>query len=79
MTVGGIRSTGLSGSLGISEMVRELIETKIGLEPSQGHYSVVPTPNMTFTKYGTALIDGQEYRVKHPLTFVGKTQNLSKI
>ncbi|XP_045215472.2 glycerol 3-phosphate dehydrogenase-like [Mercenaria mercenaria] len=79
ITVGGIRSTGLSACLGISEIVRELVETRIGLEPSRGACLTVSTPSVTFTKYGSAFIDGQEYCVKHPLTFVGKTNSFSKM
>lgn len=79
VTVGGIRSTGLSGCLGIAEIVHDFTENTVGVEPSHGSCFTVSSPCVTFTQTGSALIDGQEYVVKHPLTCFGKMQSLTKL
>lgn len=79
ITVGGIRSTGLSGCLGISEMVHDLTKNTLQVELSQGSCHVVSAPHVTFTKYGSALVDSHEYIVKHPITLFGKRLSLSNM
>lgn len=79
ITVGGIRSTGLSGSLGIANMVQQLIQDRLKMEPSLGSCHSLTSPEVTFTKHGTAIIDGREHKITHPLTFVGKHGSLAKL
>lgn len=72
VSVGGIRSTGLSGCLGIADDVHHLIKDDLKLETTIGISSNVARPEVQFTNFGTAVIDGHEYTITHPITVHGK-------
>lgn len=79
VTVGGIRSTGLSGCLGIAEKVRDLVKDDIRIEPSRGKCLSITVPEVCLTNHGTCVIDKTEYVVTHPLTITGKINSASKM
>ena len=79
ITVGGIRSTGVSGSLGLSNRVLNMVVEDLQLEPSSGVNCSVSTPNWHFTDRGTAVINGKEVVVTHPIAFYGNKRTSSKI
>ncbi|XP_052219838.1 glycerol 3-phosphate dehydrogenase-like isoform X4 [Dreissena polymorpha] len=74
ITVGGIRSTGLSGSLGIAEKVHSLVKTSLNIEPDRGQSLFISKPDVSFTRHGSAIVDGVEHFITHPLTFAGRTE-----
>ena len=77
--MGGIRSTGLSGCLGIGDKVRHLVESCLKIEPSTGQNFTLEKPEVKFTRYGTAIIDKMEYKITHPLTIVGRQNTLAQL
>ena len=80
LTVGGIRSTGVSGSLGIAQYVSEILQTDFDLEPIHGearHLEKVP-----WTAGGdgaSVIIDGCVYHMAHPIFQFGHQKELSKL
>ena len=74
ITVGGIRSTGLSGSLGIAEKVHSLLKTSLIIERDRGQSLFIYKPDVSFTRHGSAIVDGVEHFITHPLTFAGRTE-----
>ena len=72
--MGGIRSTGLSGCLGIAERVHELVERDLQIEPSRGVFSHVSRPVVKFTGRGTAEVDDVTHKITHPITVCGTKQ-----
>ena len=79
ITVGGIRSTGVSGSLGLSDKVRHLTAEALKLEPTRGSNSSIEKPEWQFTARNTLMIDGRETVITHPITYYGNKVTLSKI
>ncbi|KAL4220018.1 hypothetical protein ACF0H5_020430 [Mactra antiquata] len=79
VTVGGIRSTGLSGCLGIAEMVRDFVQEDIRIEPSRGSCLVLDKPDVKSTTHGTVVIDTTEFTITHPLSMVGHAGQHSKL
>ena len=77
--MGGIRSTGVSGSLGLSDKVRHLVTEKLRLEPTRGYNSSIDKPDWHFTGRGTLMIDGRETVITHPITYFGNKMALSRI
>ena len=76
LTVAGIRSTGLTASLGIGRHCLHLLTSTGLLEPSQNHHKVTrPLPDVAelareYRERGVQYVslDGYDYRVTHPLT-----------
>ena len=79
VTVGGIRSTGVSGSLGLSDKVRRLVTEDLNLEPSRGGSSSLTKPDWHFSQRGTTVIEGKDVVITHPLTFYGNKMVVAKI
>ncbi|KAL8615935.1 hypothetical protein ACOMHN_034611 [Nucella lapillus] len=72
ITVGGIRSTGLSASLGIAEYVADLVQNDLKMEPSHGTSWGVEESSDWKLMPGPALsVDGQLYGLCHPITLFG--------
>uniref|UniRef100_K1PMN0 FAD dependent oxidoreductase domain-containing protein n=1 Tax=Magallana gigas TaxID=29159 RepID=K1PMN0_MAGGI len=71
ITVGGIRSTGLSGSLGISDKVRRLVLHQHALEPSGPRRTGLERMDIKFVPPCHARIDDVLYTVTHPITLNG--------
>lgn len=71
ITVGGIRSTGLSGSLGISDKVRRLVLHQHALEPSGPWRTGLERMDIKFVPPCHARIDDVLYTVTHPITLNG--------
>ncbi|XP_061174160.1 glycerol 3-phosphate dehydrogenase-like [Saccostrea echinata] len=71
ITVGGIRSTGLSGSLGIADKVRKLVLCQHNLEPSRAKGIELNKMAIKFLPPGHAMIDDVIYTVTHPITLCG--------
>lgn len=73
LTIGGIRSTGLSACTGIADHAYCLVKDKYGLEPSGAAWNTIDKINFRFTKRGTAEFkSGIEHYITHPLTITGK-------
>ncbi|XP_046544009.1 uncharacterized protein MG039 homolog isoform X2 [Haliotis rubra] len=69
ITVGGIRSTGLSGCLGIADHVGHLVKEDLQLEPTQGRSHRISRVDLTFLPaQQTATADGCTYYMTHPIT-----------
>ncbi|KAK7442575.1 hypothetical protein BaRGS_00040514 [Batillaria attramentaria] len=71
ITVGGIRSTGVSGSLGIAEYVARLLCEDLKLEPTRGATSDLQPSDWSLETNGTLSVDGTVYGVSHPITLFG--------
>lgn len=72
LTIGGIRSTGLSACTGIADHAYCLVEDKYGLEPSGTAWNTLDKINFRFTNKGTAEFqNGIEHVITHPLTITG--------
>ncbi|KAK3097408.1 hypothetical protein FSP39_009389 [Pinctada imbricata] len=67
ITAGGIRSTGLSGCLGIAHMVLEMVREQLGIEASYSENRTLTRQNVVMETNGTAMIDGIHYEVTHPI------------
>nr|XP_022333845.1 uncharacterized protein LOC111130873 [Crassostrea virginica] len=76
VTVGGIRSTGLSGSLGIADKVRHLVLDHHKLEPSGSKNTKLEKMNIKISPPSHALFDDVMYTVTHPITLTGTCQKL---
>ncbi|XP_052102050.1 glycerol 3-phosphate dehydrogenase-like [Mytilus californianus] len=75
LTVGGIRSTGLSGCIGIADHILSQVKDKFGIEPSKSCWETIHKVNFNFSKNGTAMFPhGIEHLITHPLTFTGVTR-----
>ncbi|XP_033750103.1 uncharacterized protein MG039 homolog [Pecten maximus] len=72
LTLGGIRSTGLSSCLGVADMVGKIMKEKFCLEPSNSPNMHLPTVDISFTNHRTAMLGSEEYTVTHPITYTGK-------
>ncbi len=72
MTVGGIRSTGVSACLAIAELVQEKLYKELGLQPSSNR-ALPKDEGVSYwpTTYGTVVMDGAEYTATHPISIVG--------
>ncbi len=71
MTVGGIRSTGLSNCLAIAKYVRSSLADNLKVKPS-GHPRQSPGRAVWWkTDRGTIALDGAEYTVTHPISKFG--------
>lgn len=78
ISVAGIRSTGLTASLGIGRHVHELLRGVLGSREPLPNYRVSPLPNIRSLvadyhgrRDGTVLIHGHVYKVTHSLTRLG--------
>ncbi|XP_056022595.1 glycerol 3-phosphate dehydrogenase-like isoform X2 [Ostrea edulis] len=71
ITIGGIRSTGLSGSLGIADKVRNLIVNQHGLEPSRTKRTDLERIAIKFVPPSHAMLDDVTYTITHPITLSG--------
>lgn len=72
LTLGGIRSTGLSSCLGVADMVADIMKDKFCLEPSNSANMYLPRLDISFTNHRTARLGSEEYTVTHPITYTGK-------
>ncbi|XP_060073176.1 glycerol 3-phosphate dehydrogenase-like [Ylistrum balloti] len=72
LTLGGIRSTGLSSCLGVADMVAKIMKDRFCLEPTNSPNMHLPKVDIFFTNQGTAMLGSQEYTVTHPITYTGK-------
>ncbi|OWF48424.1 uncharacterized protein LOC110453104 [Mizuhopecten yessoensis] len=72
LTLGGIRSTGLSSCLGVADMVVGIMKNKFCLEPSNSPSMHIPKIDISFTNHRTAMLGSEEYTVTHPLTYTAK-------
>ena len=82
VTVGGIRSTGVTSGLAIAELVRKGVQDDIGVAPS----GVKPPPVVWdvavpywHTQHGTVVMDGAQYKVTHPLMQFGIWDKKAKL
>ena len=80
LTAAGIRSTGLSASLGIGEAALRLMQDSLGGEPGgaadPGGWDRLPSWRELGEQYharkdGLVEVDGAEYAVSHPITMHG--------
>ena len=71
ITVGGIRSTGVSASLGIAEYVAGLVRDDLKAEPTRGSAHAVESSDWKLLPGGTLAVDGLQYGVSHPITLYG--------
>ncbi|XP_046343107.2 glycerol 3-phosphate dehydrogenase-like [Haliotis rufescens] len=72
ITVGGIRSTGLSGCLGIADHVGHLVQEDLQQEPTQGRSHRINRVELAFLpEQQTATADGCTYYMTHPITQLG--------
>ncbi|KAK7115993.1 glycerol 3-phosphate dehydrogenase-like isoform X2 [Littorina saxatilis] len=71
ITVGGIRSTGVSASLGIAEYVATLMRNDLKAEPTRGSTRTVESSDWNLLPSGFLSVDGQLYGVSHPITLFG--------
>lgn len=71
ITLGGIRSTGVSGCLGISNMVKEIVKDKFNLEPSSASYNTLEKILYTYDGHGIVTIGNQQYKISHPMMRAG--------
>lgn len=69
--MGGIRSTGVSASLGIAELVVDMVQGDLKLDPSRGMTSELHSPTWSLQPDGTLCADGHSYTVTHPITKFG--------
>ena len=74
ITVGGIRSTGVSACLGISSHVCDLVRD-FGLDPSRGPTSHIERINWSILPGKAAIHDECVYHMTHPITKYGTTKN----
>lgn len=74
LTVGGIRSTGVSAGLGIADMVATILKDQFCLEPSRSPNIKLHKLDISFTNSNTARVGSEEYTVTHPLTYTGKLE-----
>ncbi|ESP05638.1 hypothetical protein LOTGIDRAFT_152500 [Lottia gigantea] len=80
ISVGGIRSTGLSGCLGIGKYVRDEIREKLSLEPTFGPSSTIETLDWSFSQNHTVkFADSTEYKFVHPITTFGHQTHSSRL
>lgn len=80
MTVGGIRSTGVSGSLGIGQYVSERLVTDLSLEPTRGMTRQISDMDWSLgSDKSSVIIDGRHYKVAHPLFLYGNQNSCSKL
>ncbi|KAK3583512.1 hypothetical protein CHS0354_026098 [Potamilus streckersoni] len=70
ITIGGIRSTGVSGCLGIAEKVYDLLTENIGLDPSRS-LTAINSLNYRRIADDYVVIDGAAYKITHPITLSG--------
>ncbi|XP_076465299.1 glycerol 3-phosphate dehydrogenase-like isoform X2 [Babylonia areolata] len=77
ITVGGIRSTGVSASLGIAEHVASLVQTDLKAEPTRGPTHSLEASDWNLLPGGTLLVDGHTYGVCHPITLFGMKEGSS--
>ncbi|KAH9488801.1 hypothetical protein Btru_064819 [Bulinus truncatus] len=72
ITVGGIRSTGVSGSLGIAQYVSGKLLSDFGLEPERGSESGVGNMTWALGEDKTCVIfDRYQYHISHPMVLYG--------
>ena len=72
LTIGGIRSTGLSGCIGIGDHVLTLVRDKFSVEASCTKWNTINPVDFNFTGRGTVTFpNGIEHYIAHPLTFTG--------
>ncbi|XP_041373493.1 uncharacterized protein MG039 homolog [Gigantopelta aegis] len=74
ITVGGIRSTGVSACLGISSHVCDLVHD-LGLDPSRGPSSHIERINWTILPGKAAIHDECVYHMTHPIAKYGTSKN----
>ncbi|GFO42050.1 FAD/NAD(p)-binding oxidoreductase [Plakobranchus ocellatus] len=80
LTVGGIRSTGVSGSLGIAHYVSESLKTDFDLEPSQGASKALEEMCWKSGEDGASVImDDYTYPMSHPIFQFGHGKYTSKL
>ena len=80
VTVGGIRSTGLTACLGIGTHVWDIIKTVLCLEPSSARVETTQSKaSCWITGKPSYVLDGAEYTVTHPLMKVGLQEVNSKL
>ena len=79
ITAGGIRSTGLSGCLGIAAKVNDLMEKVLRVEPTRGRSFSVARPEVQILNNGVVKVDGSHYRITHPLSYLGLETHLTKL
>jgi glycerol-3-phosphate dehydrogenase len=65
ITVGGIRSTGLTGSLGVARHVRELYQEHFGALATPGDVVWTPVPNLAEDRPRAYQLDGRSHLVCH--------------
>ncbi|XP_059171542.1 glycerol 3-phosphate dehydrogenase-like [Physella acuta] len=80
VTVGGIRSTGVSGSLGIGQYVSERLVTDLCLEPTRGTTCQISEMDWCLgSDKSSVSIDGCHYKIAHPLFLYGNQNSNSKL
>ncbi|KAK7009010.1 FAD/NAD(p)-binding oxidoreductase, partial [Biomphalaria glabrata] len=80
ITVGGIRSTGVSGSLGIAQYVCERLQSDIGLEPERGATNHLLDMAWSFGEDKTSVtLNGYHYPILHPMVLYGQDSMTSKL
>ena len=72
--MGGIRSTGVSASLGIAEHVASLVQDDLKTEPTRGPISALESMDWNLLPSGTLVVDGHQYGVSHPITLYGLSE-----
>ena len=76
ITVGGIRSTGVSASLGIAQHVAALMQDDLQAEPTRGSTHTVESLDWKLLPSGTLVADGQQYGISHPITLYGMREGV---
>ncbi|CAL1533306.1 unnamed protein product [Lymnaea stagnalis] len=72
ITVGGIRSTGVSGSLGIGQYVSERLLSDMGVEPERGSMrQLLAMPWRLDDKRSSLLFEQHQYQIMHPMCLYG--------
>jgi len=88
ISAAGIRSTGLTASLGIGRYVTSLLRTMVEFSHEDVHADVIVAPLPPFESIiadfkergdGYVTLNGYEYRVTHPLTALGWKHHKSRV
>ena len=69
--MGGIRSTGVSRSLGIAEYVAGMVSRDFQVEPTRGASRFLDASDWTMLPSGSLYVEGHVYGVSHPITLYG--------
>ena len=80
ITVGGIRSTGVTACLGIAKHVQDLVRNTLSPQTSvSGQSSAEHIVPFWVTTVGSVVMDGAEYNITHPIAKYGLTDAKSKL